>query len=107
MYFREFFDALNEPYTHQTYSDLEVANMYLNNPVIQVREIAAKTERSVAEVYRILRRHGAMPNRMHINHDHVMSLADAGFPVQKIAEFTGYTPRNVRYILKNEIAKRG
>jgi hypothetical protein len=81
------------------FADSEIANMYFHNPQVKVREIANKTGRSVAEVYRILHQFGS-PNRQINNHENVMMFANSGFSVNKIAEFTGYTPRNIRYILK-------
>ncbi|RDJ35510.1 MAG: hypothetical protein DWQ19_11885 [Crenarchaeota archaeon] len=83
------------------FSDYEVASMYFHNNQLKVREIAQKCGRSIGEVYRILHRFGS-PNRQISNHENVLSFADAGFPINKIAEFTGYTPRNVRYILKKQ-----
>lgn len=81
------------------FNDSEIAGMYFHNSDIKVRDIAKKTNKSVAEVYRILHRFGS-PNRKISNHANVFSFAEAGWPINKIAEFTGYTPRNVRYILK-------
>lgn len=93
--FREF--ILNEDYQ---FHDTEIANMYLHQPNMKVKEISEKTGKSVAEIYRVLQRSGMSANRMHSNHEAVFSLSDAGFNVGHIAELTGYTPRNVRYILK-------
>lgn len=81
------------------FNDQEIANMYFHNHGLKVREIANKTGKSIGEVYRILHRFGT-PNRQISNHENVASFAQAGFPINKIAEFTGYTPRNIRYILK-------
>jgi len=95
--FKEWLANLDAPLA--PLDDLEVANMYFHNTGLKVREIAEKSRRSVAEVYRILHRFGT-PNRQITNHENVISFASAGFPIKKIAEFTGYTPRNIRYILK-------
>lgn len=81
------------------FTDVEIANMYFHNTEIKVKEIAEKTQKSIGEVYRILKRYGS-PNRQNCIHDTVKFYSEAGFPAKKIAEFTGYTPRNVRYILK-------
>lgn len=97
--FKEWLTNLDAEKTHASLSDLEVANIYFHNPGIKVREIAEKANKSIAEVYRILHRFGT-PNRQLPNHENVISFASAGFPIKKIAEFTGYTPRNIRYILK-------
>lgn len=96
--FKEWLSDIEEP---KPVSEFEVVNMYYNNHGLKVKEIALKSNRSVAEVYRILHKHGT-PNRQITNHDYVKSFAQAGLPVSKIAEFTGYTPRNIRYILKKD-----
>ena len=93
--FREF--ILNENYQ---FHDVEIANMYMHQPSLKVKEISEKTGKSVAEIYRVLQRGGMSANRMPINHESVFSLYDAGFNTRHIAELTGYTPRNIRYILK-------
>ena len=94
--FREFVLTEND----YDYHDIEIAGLYMHNAKLKVKEIAIKTGKSVSEIYRILHRTGSRPNRMNPNHMPVISLADAGFAVQHIAELTGYTPRNVRYILR-------
>jgi len=94
-YFKEWFtDA-----THTTLSDVEIANLYFHHTNVKISEIANRCGKSVGEVYRILHQYGR-PNRQITNHETVISFAQAGFPINKISEFTGYTPRNVRYILK-------
>lgn len=93
--FKEWFQSAEE----NSFSDPEVATMYFHNHGMKVREIATKTNKSIGEVYRIIQKYGS-PNRQISNHENVMSFAGAGFNVNKIAEFTGYTPRNIRYILK-------
>ena len=82
-------------------TDIEIANLYFHHNNMKVREIASKTQKSIGEVYRILRRYGN-PNRQISNHENVHSFAQSGLSVSKIAEFTGYTPRNIRYILKSK-----
>ena len=84
------------------FSDHEIAAMYFHSPGTKVREIAIQTQKSIGEIYRILHNFGT-PNRQISNQENVMAFANSGMPVNKIAEFTGYTPRNIRYILK----KRG
>jgi hypothetical protein len=98
--FKEWLDNLLAPKPLPPKMDeFEVAGMYYHNSSLKVREIAEKSQRSVGEVYRILHKFGT-PNRQITNHETVISYASAGFPINKIAEFTGYTPRNIRYILK-------
>lgn len=95
--FKEWLNNLQTP--KLVFSDHEIAGLYFHNNALTVREIANKTSKSIGEVYRILHKFGT-PNRMVSNHENVISLADVGMPISKIAEFTGYTPRNIRYILK-------
>lgn len=103
MHFREFVET--QPHV---YTDMDVASLYFNNfEKRSVKEIAEITGRSVGEIYRILDRHHFRANRNRINHHGVLSLADQGFSPDKIAEFTGYTPRNVRYILKKNQLSEG
>lgn len=98
MNFREFVES-----SPHVYTDMDVVSLYFNNfDKKSVKEIAAITGRSVGEVYRTLDRHHFRSNRNRINHHGVHALASQGFSPEKIAEFTGYTPRNVRYILKKQ-----
>jgi|GEM_PF-2787107 len=109
MHFREFVTHTEIPHAGDgyQYSDMEVANLYYGNyPGAKVKEIAMITGRSVGELYRILHKHGS-PNRLKQNYHSVLTFADSGMDVNRIAELTGYTPRNVRYILKNHILKEG
>ncbi len=64
-----------------------------------ISEISHVTGKSQGEIYRILHNHDVSPNRLKTQHQKVMSLADVGWNVQEIAQLTGYTTRNVRYIL--------
>ena len=109
MNFREFVDYTGLPSdgSDYQYSDMEVANLYYSQyPGTKVKEIAVVTGRSVGELYRILHQYGS-PNRLKQNYQSVLSFADSGMNVNRIAELTGYTPRNVRYILKNHVMKEG
>jgi hypothetical protein len=83
------------------FSEWEVVKMYFNDET-KVKEIAEKSGLSIAEIYRTIRRYGVGPNRLITNHNNVHLFAHAGLPVRNIAELTGYTPRNVRYILNNQ-----
>ncbi len=98
--FKEF---LSPP--ERLYRDIEVVHFYMQHPSMAVKEIASKTNRSIGEVYRIVKRHGSTPNRVCNNHENVHAFAKSGIPVYKIAELTGYTPRNVRYILNGSRSK--
>jgi AraC-like DNA-binding protein len=85
--------------------DGEVIDLYLGNPKVKISEIAQQFGRSEAEIYRILHAHDISPNRLGINHQKVQNLSRLGWGIQEIAKFTGYTPRNVRYILAKNITE--
>lgn len=82
--------------------DKRIVHLYLQNPKMQMSEIAKASNKSIGEIYRILRFNEVEPNRLKINHKKVESLAKLGWGIKEIAEFTGYTTRNVRYILKDK-----
>ena len=82
--------------------DGDIINVYLNNPKIRISEIAQHYGKSEAEIYRILHANDITPNRLRVNHQKVQNLAQLGWGVREIAEFTGYTPRNIRYIIRNK-----
>lgn len=79
------------------YSDHEIIGLYLSNQ--KISEIAIKTNKSYAEIYRILHNNNVHPNRLRTNHHHVVDFALGGMGINQIAELTGYSPRNIRYIL--------
>lgn len=84
-------------------SDKEIVHLYLNNPKMQISEIAQKTNKSIGEIYRILKANEVSPNRLKVNHEKVKNLADLGWGIKEISEITGYSTRNIRYILKGEL----
>lgn len=92
--FKDFFQHCERGYTND-----EVISLYLSSPGKRMTEISALTGKSVGEIYRILHENGVKPNRLKTNHHYVFDYASAGMSIQQIAELTGYTPRNVRYIL--------
>lgn len=79
--------------------DAQIIHLYLNRNDISVGEIARIFERSEADIYRILHANDITPNRLKVNHQKVKNLSQLGWDIQEIARLTGYTPRNVRYIL--------
>jgi len=79
--------------------DGEVIGLYLNRPDLRIAEIAQQCGKSQAEIYRVLHHNGIRPNRLKNGHDAVRQLADRGWAASQIASMTGYTERNVRYIL--------
>ena len=99
MDFLEFFN-LHEP--GRDYEDHEVVQFYVTNPDMKVTELAKTVNRSIPELYRILDRHGQRPNRLNTNTRMVLDFANSGYTVKQIADLTGYTTRNVRYILGSE-----
>ncbi len=81
--------------------DGELIQTYLGNPKLPVSDIARMYQKTESEVYRILHANDVSPNRLRANHQKVRGLANLGWGIREIAEFTGYTSRNVRYILKS------
>lgn len=86
-------------------SDSKIIDLYLSNPNIHISEIANQFGVSKAEIYRVLHANDISPNRLKVNHQKVQNLAQLGWGIQEIANFTGYTPRNVRYILTKNISE--
>tara|TARA_Y100000034_G_scaffold134066_1_gene201509 strand:- start:16385 stop:16690 length:306 start_codon:yes stop_codon:yes gene_type:complete len=91
--FREFIEAPPE----RIITDFDVLRSYFTGT--KVSEISDFSNRSAGEIYRILKKHGVSPNRLRAKHQYVMNFSDAGMTIPQIAELTGYTQRNVRYIL--------
>lgn len=81
--------------------DNKIIDTYLNNPKMRISEIAQAFGKSKTEIYRILQNNHISPNRLMKNHLKVTNLYHLGWNIQEIAKFTGYTSRNVRYILNN------
>lgn len=73
---------------------------YLHNPELQLKELAAKHGKSKAAIYRILKNSHVQPNRLKKNHEKVVNLSHLGYKNSDIAGYSGYTERNIRYILK-------
>jgi hypothetical protein len=82
----------------QQLSDLDIASMYFNGDG-SVRSLASKTNKSVADIYRIIHSYGK-PNRINKRHDTVLNLASSGMHKGEIAKFTGYSPRHIANIIK-------
>lgn len=91
--FREFFEESPHQKTQQ------VLTLYFQQPDKSVREISKITGKSIGEIYRILHDNGK-PNRFIHNHENVKFFANSGMKPEQVANLTGYTPRNIRYILK-------
>ena len=85
--------------------DRNIINVYLNNPKMSISEISHQFGKSKAEIYRILHSNEISPNRQATNHQKVQDLAHLGWSIREIAKFTGYTPRNVRYIIAKNISE--
>ncbi len=86
-------------------TDSEIIQSYLNNSKLKVSEIARQHQKTEAEIYRILHANDISPNRLRANHQKVHNLSNLGWGIHDIAEFTGYTSRNVRYILSKTITE--
>ncbi len=95
--FREFIETPPE----RIITDFDVLRSYFTGT--KVSEISNFSKKSSGEIYRILKNHGVSPNRLKANHQYVMNFSDAGLTIPQIAELTGYTQRNVRYILSNKL----
>jgi hypothetical protein len=81
------------------YSDAEVISLYLGNMDKKLTEISVITQKSIGEIYRILHNNNVTPNRLKTNHQNVVDFAASGMTIEQVAELTGYSTRNVRYIL--------
>lgn len=92
-------ENFREWFVENGYSDQEVVSYYNNNPDKKIKEISQITGKSVGEIYRILHNYSVTPNRQKTNHHNVINFARFGYDIPQIAELTGYTERNVRYIL--------
>ena len=86
-------------------TDGEIIQTYLNQPKLPVSELARRHQKTESEIYRILHANDISPNRLKVGHQKVHNLANLGWGIHAIAEFTGYTPRNVRYILAKPITE--
>ncbi len=78
--------------------DYDCVNLYQNHA--KIREISSLTGKSIGEVYRSLARFGIQPNRKQSLGEHVHFLKNSGMTTAQIATMTGYSDRNVRYILR-------
>lgn len=96
--FQQFFNDQN--------NDSNIVRLYLNNPETKISELAIQVGKSQAEIYRILHAHDVLPNRLKINHEKVIQLHKVGWNINEIAQFTGYTTRNVRYIISKTMNER-
>lgn len=85
--------------TEKIYTDQEIVSLYVQNPSIKIKELSANTGWSIGEIYRALQNNYTKPNRLKINHRNVLEFINSGFNISQIAELTGYTPRNIRYII--------
>lgn len=92
MEFREWAD-------HNDYSDQAIISLYNHSPDKKIKEISQITGKSVGEIYRILHNYNVVPNRLKINYQNVINFSNFGYDIPQIAQLTGYTERNVRYIL--------
>ena len=93
MNFKEF--LLNE----EQFSNLEIAQMYFSNSE-PIRSLSAKTNKSIPEIYRIVRNYGK-PDRMNLErHNLARHLLSSGMNSNSIADFTNYSPRHILNLRK-------
>lgn len=90
--FREFFYSP---------SDNEIISLYLNHGH-KIKDIMRITNKPSAEIYRILHNNNIKPNRLKTGHDNVISFKNSGLKTNQIAQLTGYSSRNIRYILRKQ-----
>lgn len=80
--------------------DFELLKLYRQN--VPVRDISQVTGKTFGGIYRTLNKYEIGPNRQG-KHEDVLKYANMGcFTVAEIAELSGCTPRNVRYILSKQ-----
>jgi len=79
-------------------NNFNIADMYFTKN-LSIKDISKKTGRSVGSIYRSIKNFGN-PNRTKKNHHTVRSLADSGFNYKSIANFSGYTLRHIRNLLR-------
>jgi hypothetical protein len=95
--FREFVE-----HPPHSIADWELVNLYHSNPALTVRELAIKTNKSIGEVYRTLRRAGGYPNRQRVSHESVKLYDAAGLPRRENAMMNSYSHRHIRRILSGK-----
>jgi len=88
-------------------NESQVINTYLSRSDLSVSEIGKIYGLSEREVYRILNFSQINPNRKNIHKEKVQHLYNLGWKIKEIANFTGYSVRNVRYILNNILRENG
>lgn len=82
-------------------SDSEIVSHYLHNTHTPVNNLIDSSGKSTGGFYRLLRANG-IGNRHRSNHENVRSFAKTGLSTSQIADFTGYSHRNIRYILNKK-----
>lgn len=83
--------------------DTEIIHTYLNRKDMSVKDIAGLFSKSEGEIYRVLHYNSINPNRLKIHHEKVHGLSNLGWAIKDISELTGYSTRNIRYILKKPL----
>jgi transposase-like protein len=91
-------DNFREFFSDWEHSESGLVGFYLHHKHMPIKEIAQKTGKSVADVYRTLRKFGHEPNRLRSGHPHVKTFLSSGMSVRDISHLTGYTRRNIRYL---------
>lgn len=82
-------------------TEQKIVDMYRNKKTIE--EIHQQTSASIGKIYRTLEHYGIKGNRLRKDHDKIYYYHNVwGLPVDEIAEFTKYSSRWVRNVLKRE-----
>lgn len=79
-----------------------IINFYLGKPNVKISDIAKHFSISEGELYRRLHSNKIFPNRLKKNHENVLKMSKLGWNINEISKYTGYTTRNIRYILQQE-----
>ena len=82
--------------------DKKIIELYYHNSTMPLSEISKRSNVSIGEIYRILHANQINPNRLKNHHQKVHNLSKLGWGISEISSFTGYTSRNIRYILKKK-----
>ena len=90
-------------YINTNGDDAKLIQLYLHNPDMKIAEIANLTGRSQAEIYRTLHHNQISPNRLKQHGEKVLNLHRIGWTIDEIANVTGYSSRNVRYIISKNL----
>lgn len=87
------------PGLDQTYPNIDHRIVQLYTTGAKIREIEEQTGKWRSYIYGVLQREGLRPSRLNQARELTIQLAGSGVSINKIAEITYQTSRNVRGIL--------